>query len=257
MTEQLAIYEQPLTERIRTLLRLEFLFGEAATAIEGDSPWHSRRAIDSLIEILGVLGRGDLRSEAIQELERLTGNLQRLEGAPGVAPGPLQETLRESRRLIAELKEVRGHPGRDLKADELLGSIMQRTGIAGGTCGFDLPAYQHWLLRPAEERKAQLRTWFSSFDYLRDAGTLLLSVLRSGCELEPQQARGGMYQRNLERGTAYQMIRIALPADSPYFPEISGSKLFFTVRFLTHEATRERPAPAEHDVDFHVSCCVV
>lgn len=250
-----AIYEQPLTERVRTLLRLELLYAEGAVAIAGDSEWHSRRAIENLVAILGVLSRGDLRSELIQELERLTTALQRLQDRSEIATERLHATLDRARGLTEELKASGGHPGRCLKNDELLASIIQRSNIAGGTCGFDLPGYQHWLLRPAAERQAQLRDWFGRFDLLQRSGDLLLTVLRESTLPQPRVAQGGNYQSTLERDIAYQLIRVVLPKGSPYYPEVSGSKLFFTVRFLTQPSTRERPAPATEDIDFAVACC--
>ncbi len=254
---KMVIYEQPLNERVRTLLRLEFLYAEAQMAISGNSEWHSRRAVDSLIEILAVLSRGDLRTELVKELERLTITLQRLDGDPGVAQERLHAILSECQRLGEGLRAARGQPGIELKSDELLNSIVQRSGVAGGTCGFDLPAYQHWLQKPAEERRARLIQWFSTLDYLREAGQLLLTSLRDSTTLRPQQALRGVYQRNLERDVSYQLIRVALPADSPYFPEISGSKLFFTVRFLTQQDTSERPTKTDDDIEFRLACCVI
>ncbi|RFA30334.1 hypothetical protein CAI21_06930 [Alkalilimnicola ehrlichii] len=255
--QNLLIYEQPLNERVRTLLRLELLYDEAQKAIQGDTVWHSRRAVDSLIAILGVLERGDLRTDLVQELERLITTLQRLENSPGVAQERLQETLGNARSLINELRAVRGQPGCELKADELLNSIIKRSGIAGGTCGFDLPTYQNWLSQAAAKRQAQLQAWLASFDPLRRSGQLLLSVLRDSAIPQQQWAERGNYQRTLERDVPYQLIRIGLPEGAHCFPEISGSKLFFTVRFLSQDDTRERPVQINDDVEFQLCCCVI
>lgn len=256
--EMTAAYEQPLNERVRTLLRLEFLFQQAEHGIAGDSEWHSRQVVAALIDILGVLSaRGDVRSELIKELERLALTLGRLQNSPNVDPQRLGPLLEQCRRLADGMKSVRGLPGGELKDNELLTSVMQRTGIPGGTCGFDLPAYQHWLLKSADERRAQLEAWMASMATLREASTLVLRMLRDSATPRPLVAQGGVFQQTLDRTTPYQLLRVLLPADCPYFAEISGSKYFFTIRFMQQEQTRERPSQCGADIEFQLSCCAL
>lgn len=64
------IYEQPLNERIRTLLRLEFLFEQANAHTYRHSAWDSRAAINTLFDIINVFSRADLKTEIMKELER-------------------------------------------------------------------------------------------------------------------------------------------------------------------------------------------
>ena len=64
------VYEQPLSERMRTFLRLEFLYTQASFHSESPSPWSSRAAVASLLEILAITARGDSRNDVLKELER-------------------------------------------------------------------------------------------------------------------------------------------------------------------------------------------
>ena len=41
------VYEQPLNERMRTFLRLEFLYTQASYHSESPNPWSSRAAVAS------------------------------------------------------------------------------------------------------------------------------------------------------------------------------------------------------------------
>ena len=82
-------YEQPLHERVRTFLRLEFLFNAARHGLDGDTHWDSRAVIARMLEILSLLGRGDIRTEVIKELERHGAMLNRLVSNPGVDEGRL------------------------------------------------------------------------------------------------------------------------------------------------------------------------
>src|SRR5262245_60047905 len=56
-------FEQPLTERMRTFLRVEFLFGQTLFHVDEPTEFSSRAAVSALLEILTILGRGDVRSD--------------------------------------------------------------------------------------------------------------------------------------------------------------------------------------------------
>ena len=65
------IYEQPLNERIRSFLRLEFLFQQVRHHLEGSTEWDSRSALSSLLESMAIFRRSDLKSEVIKEVEKV------------------------------------------------------------------------------------------------------------------------------------------------------------------------------------------
>ena len=56
-----AYYELPLSERMRTFLRLEFLYQQMLYNCEDESGWATRATITTLLEILAILSRGDVR----------------------------------------------------------------------------------------------------------------------------------------------------------------------------------------------------
>ena len=250
-------YEQPLNERIRTLMRLEHLFDQASFAIAGDSAWHSRLALGTLVEILDILARGDVKSELMKEVDRVNQTLLRLEEKPGVDADRLHHFIERCEQILERLQQHQGQLGASLRQDELLSALAQRSGIAGGTCAFDLPAYHHWLQRPPLVRREAMEEWFGILRGVRESTELILGLVRESATPRPQTARDGVYQRNLDRNTPYQMVRVELPPGNPYFAEISGSKHFVTIRFLEQQNTADRATPAGRDVEFHLRCCML
>ena len=71
------LYEQPLNERIRTFLRLEYLFNQAAYHLKRGSEWDSRAILQCILEILAIFENTNLKSEVFKELERHSINLKR------------------------------------------------------------------------------------------------------------------------------------------------------------------------------------
>jgi cell division protein ZapD len=251
------LYEHPLNERIRTFLRLESLFAQAAHHVKRSSEWDSRATLNCILEILSLFGNANLKSEVLKELERHAFGLKRLEHNPDIDDKQLVELLDVIGSHIDSLHRINGQVGSELKSSEFLLSIRQRSGIPGGTCDFDLPAFHYWLQQPVKERSDDLYRWLNSFDAIGQAIQFILKITRESTTLTPTIAEHGVYQQTLDPNLPYQMVRIALPADSPYFAELSGGRHRFTARFLNFSAVEDRARQTNEDVGFGLACCAL
>lgn len=250
-------YEQPLNERIRTFLRLEFLFLRVDHALETNSEINNRECIENLINILSVFERSDLKSEIIKELERLLTNLAALENSPGVDRKALEQLLAQLDEILDSLVMTKSAIGQTLKDNDFLYSIRQRSSIPGGTCDFDLPAYHFWLQHTDEySRQQQLMSWFDQFSHVRRAIDTSLDLVRQSTGFYNVEAEAGFYQHTLDSNQPNQLIRVQLPSSSPFYPEISGGKHRFTVRMMQFDIER-RAQQIEQDVSFALSCCAM
>lgn len=250
-------YEQPLNERIRSFLRLEHLFKQAGFLVRGSSVWHSQAALHTLLDIQNLLGRNDVKTEVLKELERHTANLARLEQNPDVDRGRLSEILDELDMLIDRMYSNSQPLGHELKQNEFLNAIRQRASIPGGTCDFDLPGYHHWLERPSESRIRDLSHWLAAFSVLEQAITIILGLIRESSVSKHAVAEQGFFQRSMDANSPCQILRVTLPAEAEYFPEISGGKHRFTIRFMQLPNLAERPVPIQEDIEFLLCCCAV
>jgi cell division protein ZapD len=250
-------FEQPLSERVRTMLRLEFLFTRARVALKTDGIWSSRAAIECLIDVMSVLGRADLKKELIKELERHAVTLDSLARNPNVDPQRLQHIQQRVTLFLNRLKTSEFGFGHALRYNEMFNAIRQRSSIPAGTCDFDLPAYHHWLKSDPQHRRDELMEWFAHFDLLREATDLCLNLVRESGVSSTENALGGMFQRTLETATPCQMIRVHIPEDSMMYPEISAGRHRFTVRFMQQSDPAERAAQVQEDVEFQLVCCVI
>src|SRR5215203_6887322 len=99
-------YEQPLNERMRNFLRLDFLYQQAVHHHTLPDPWSTRAAVSALLEILAITQRGDIRSEVLKELERQTSQLAAFSTRPGVDSNRLRVLLTKLTRMRDELSSV-------------------------------------------------------------------------------------------------------------------------------------------------------
>jgi cell division protein ZapD len=251
----LIIYEQPLNERMRTFLRLEFLYTQASYHSETASPWSTRAAVSSLLEVLAITARGDSRSEVLKELERHAGVLKEYQTKSGVDPARLKSLMANLVRLREELGGAGANFMAPLRDSEFLSAVKHRSAIPGGTCDFDLPDYSYWLNRPAELRAAEFGGWLALIRPLCDSIAELLWLTRQNAKRRSETAVGGVFQLQFERENPIQLLRVTMPPGADLFPEISGNQHRCTIRFLHWLDPNGRPTHVEHDVSFLLTCC--
>jgi cell division protein ZapD len=249
------VFEQPLNERMRTFLRLDFLYNQALHHNETGTAWGSRAAVASLIDILAIGSRSDLRSDALKEIERQLQLLGDFQTRPGVDVQRLKTFIANLTQLRANLLDAGVVCQQPLRDSEFLNAVRHRSAIPGGTCEFDLPDYLFWLSQPDDARKETFNHWLGMLRPLCDAVAELLWLTRQFGKSRQETARGGTFTITFERENPLQMIRITLPATSGLYPEVSGSHHRCSVRFLTWKGLSERAVQTTEDVPFLLTTC--
>lgn len=250
-----AHYEQPVSERMRTFLRLEFLYRQMLYNSEIETDWSTRSTIAGLLEIVAILSRGDVRSEVHKELDHQLERLQRYQSQPGVDGRRLDALVRnlvESRTAVDNIGTGFLQP---LKESDFLNAIKNRSAIPGGTCEFDLPVYSHWLRQSFARREQDLGGWIGAIRPLCDAVLEALWLIRESGQPADKIAINGMYQHSMQKDAQCRLLRVNLPEESSLYPEISGSPHRFTVRFLEWSTVERRAVQTGHDVRFQLSIC--
>lgn len=248
-------YEQPLSERMRTFLRLEFLYQQMLYNAESEADWATRATIGTLLEIMAILSRGDVRSDVHKELDHQLGVLERFQSQPGVDGGRLDTLIHNLTASRDELNRIGTAFLNPLKDCDFLNAIKHRSAIPGGTCEFDLPEYSHWLRQPFARRQEDMDKWLGAIRPVCDAAAELLWLIRESAEPADKMAINGMYQHSMQKDANCRLLRVSLEGNSALFPEISGSQHRFTVRFLEWSTINSRAVQTGHDVPFKLSIC--
>ncbi len=124
---------------MRTFLRLDFLYSQAVYHNERGNPWGSRAAVSSLLDILAIMGRGDVRSDVLKELEHHLSQLNEFQNRPGIDTSRLRAVVANLTRLRGELGAAGSNWLQPLRDSEFLSAIKHRSAIPGG----------HLRVRPA------------------------------------------------------------------------------------------------------------
>lgn len=249
-------YEQPLNERMRSFLRLEHLFKQAAYTLRGYSIWDSRSTLTSITSILDILSRNDLKTELLKELERQDKTLSALADLPGVDKVQLSNVLKQIQSAQQNILNYNGQLGQNIRDHELLNSLRQRSSIVGGTCDFDIPYLHYWLQQPPEYRIEKLEYWIEMLEIISHPISLILDITRESSSATSVTADSGFYQQNIDSNAPVQLIRVGLDRESEYFPEISAGKQRFSIRFMLPQ-DENRPIQSTDDIDFQLICCAL
>lgn len=248
-------FEQPLNERIRACLRLEYLFDRFDQHLADETTEGSLCAMLILIEATDVLGRIDVKRELIKELERQQAKLLLVAHTPEVNSKILSQLLDQQAQLLDQLHRMNTQPGAHLKNHELINAIRQRASIPGALCVFDLASLHFWLAQPYSERREDFLEWLEPLATIRHANALVIDLIRNSVTPERQTAEDGFFQLNLEKGAPYQLVRVLLDDTCNVYPEISASKHRITVRFMLLDRRTGHPYQVNHDVAFELAVC--
>ncbi len=249
------IFEQPLNERTRSLLRLEFLFAQYVHNHADATRWGLRASLHTMLDLLAVIGRADLKNDLSKELGEQETVLHRLRARAEVDRDKLDGVLHEIRAVLAGLHTMGAHPSAMLRENEFLFAILNRSAIPGGTCDFDLPAYHRWLSRPYADSERDLASWFAHLSPLQGAIRLYLRLLRDSAEGEECLARGGVHL-HVPPGNC-QLLRVQIAGDADVYPEISAGRHRFSFRFMSLGRVDSRNVQTTQDIAFRLQCCIL
>lgn len=246
------LYEYPFNERIRSYLRLEFLF-DRLFFFSGESDAHHHQiAIATLFDILDATERADIKTSVLQDLERQRMALVALRNHPGVVQDALETMLGEMERVVAGLAG-QGRAGQPLRENEWLISLRGRLAVPGGATQVDMPSYYAWQHKPPDRRAADLRAWIAPLRPMHDAVAMALRLLRESGRRAEWVAEGGGYQQMLA-GKLFQLLRVWVDPSAGVFPEISANKYMVWIRFSSQNGDA-KPQPVARDIGFQMSLC--
>lgn len=247
-------YEFPGNERMRSFMRIEAIFHRCRDFIESENPHCHQAALWSLFELFDLVsGRGDVKSELLQELDRQRARLHQFADKPGVSIEALENILANIQTIFTALSNSQTRIGPHIAEHEWLSLLKGRFGIPGGICEFDVPSLHVWLHRPVEMRQSMLKGWLSMLTPVYDGVHIVLKLLREGTRPESHVATRGYFELNVD-GRQSQIIRVAVAKLPEVVAEISANKYVVSIRFRQPDASMHLKA-LEQDIPFQLTLC--
>lgn len=231
-TAEVIIYEQPLNEVIRVCLRLEQLFTQIDHYLASENVLDTRLVISSIINILQLLDRPDLKAKLAKELSYHLANLMRYGHMPDIDTQKLNFITTQLENLSKHFIDTSGKIGHRLRDIELLNTLRTHLSSPGGGCSFDIPLFHYWLQQPFAIRQATINNWLHDFSQIKLAATIILDLVRESTKVEQKDAIHGFHQELLDPQLNLRLIRIGIKPTILAYPEISVGRHFLSVRFF-------------------------
>jgi cell division protein ZapD len=246
-----AIYEHPLNERVRILMRLELLFELLDTHKDVNNKISIQCFFSTLFSCIEVLERNDIRTTLSFYLDSLEKNMVRWSSHPDIHNDSLQNKLQEAIKLQSQVASM-CNACHMLKEDKFLASLRQRFSTAGGTCGFDLPQLDYWCNKSIELRQDDVDEWLDVLVTLRQALDFSLLFLRESAPFEQKSAVSSFYQDACSDNVA--LLRIKYDTELGVFPMVSGSKHRYSISFMMPDKELVKTS-VDDTIEFELSTC--
>ena len=242
------LFEHPLNEKMRTWLRIEFLVQQLHCNLPVRDYASALHFFRNIGDLLDVFERGEVRTELLKELERQQRKLNQWDDVPGVDRDRI-EALRQQLKSSGSVLISAPRIGQLLREDRLIALVRQRLSIPGGCCSFDLPTLHIWLHSPQAQRDTQVERWLKSLQPLTQAMDLVLDLIRHSAAFRKQTSLNGFFQDN---GDDADLLRLQLALEEQLYPQISGHKSRFAIRFLPLDSEN---GTIPERLDFELACC--
>lgn len=242
------LFEHPLNEKMRTWLRIEFLFAHLQEISSFTRIVEALTFFRTLNELLDIFERVDLRCELLMELAKQQLKIEQWCSMPVVDHERAQQLKQQLKQHVSILISA-PRAVKKLRQDRLISSVRQRMNIPGGCCSFDLPSLYLWLSQPKTARDELISDWTLALSPLRDALTLALDIIRQSGPFYQRISVNGFYQDNAAESN---MLRLKVCTEDLLYPQISGHKGRFSIRFFPLDSDK---IEVPERINFHLARC--
>ena len=248
------IYELPLNERLRTFMRIEFLYSRLKYfASNLDNNWNTRTVIHTLLEVYSILSRTDVRREVLADLDRYIIQMQRFQSAPDADNNMVNDILEDLDSIKNQVVNIGTDYLIRLREDEFIASLLHRHTLPGGKAEFDMPKYKFFLESNKKNVSTQIHGWTDVIKPICEGIDKLMWIIRESNEPISTVAVEGQYNHQIEKRTQISLVRIIINEKNIY-PEISGGRHLIAVRFYSYDKNNEYTQFADN-VNFKISLC--
>lgn len=242
------LFEHPLNEKMRTWLRIEFLLKQMNNHMAINDHSSALSFFRNTADLLDVFERSEMRTDLLKDLERQQRRLQAWTEVPGVDNERIS-TLIQQLKQSAGILMAAPRPGQTLREERLISTVRQRLSIPGGCCSFDLPILHIWLHLPQSCRDEQVSRWVTSLQPVSESLIQLLEITRNSAIFRQQTCTNGFYQDNSDD---MDLLRLQLDIGDELYPQISGHKNRFAIRFLPIDNENGK---VPEQINFALACC--
>ena len=246
---QVSLYEEPVQEKIRKFIRIEFLLNKIYYFKGKDNKSENYISLLALCELYEILSRSDIKSELIREIETQNTYLQKIKEIPQADSSKLNSVLEKQSQLLKLIYSIEINYLDHLERDILFKTILKNSFTQLQPASIDF-----WLSRDILNRETQIDLWLEPLIFIKRSIDFILEVIRKSGRFEDRVAEKGFFVEKLDPKKNILLVRVTLTSDLYYYPQISVGKQRLTIMFMTKD-DKNNLVPYQEDLSFILTTC--
>jgi cell division protein ZapD len=246
---QVSLYEEPVQEKIRKFIRIEFLLNKIYYFKGKDNKSENYISLLALCELYEILSRSDIKSELIREIETQNTYLQKIKEIPQADSSKLNSVLEKQSQLLKLIYSIEINYLDHLERDILFKTILKNCFTQLQPASIDF-----WLSRDILNRETQIDLWLEPLIFIKRSIDFILEVIRKSGRFEDRVAEKGFFMEKLDPKKNILLVRVTLTSDLYYYPQISVGKQRLTIMFMTKD-DKNNLVPYQEDLSFILTTC--
>lgn len=224
MHENMIIFQLATHFLSRIALRLEYLFKSITEACNESHEIIHRFALKSVIEIVEIIEKPELKSRFLKELIRIEHVLKK--------PNIIENTFLKDQlsTQIYSLSHTSGPFGLTIHEDEFLKILRQIHHPNTKECEFNSPQLVLWFDSDPLLRQKTIKHWLDCLIDLKDTVHVYLSLLREATHYIPITAYNGFYQHGISPKTINHLILLSMDKSLGVTPKLQLGHHNLTIR---------------------------
>ena len=248
---QVSIYEEPVQEKIRKFIKIEFLFNKLFYFKHKENKHDNYIALLALCELYEILSRSDIKSELIREIENQNHYFKKIKEIPEANSEKLSSVLEKQKVLLQLIHGIESNYLEYLENDILFKTIAKNS-----INPLQPTSVEFWLSRDIVLRENQINLWTEPLLFIKKSVDFILEVIRKSGRFEDKLAEKGFFIEKLDPKKNILLIRITLTSDLYYYPQISVGKQRLNIMFMSKDDKNNLISHKE-DVTFILTTCVL
>jgi cell division protein ZapD len=246
---QVSLYEEPVQEKIRKFIKIEFLLNKIYYFKGKDNKSENYISLLALCELYEILSRSDIKSELIREIETQNTYLQKIKEIPQADSSKLNSVLEKQSQLLKLIYSIEINYLDHLERDILFKTILKNCFTQLQPASIDF-----WLSRDILNRETQIDLWLEPLIFIKRSIDFILEVIRKSGRFEDRVAEKGFFVEKLDPKKNILLVRVTLTSDLYYYPQISVGKQRLTIMFMTKD-DKNNLVPHQEDLTFILTTC--
>jgi cell division protein ZapD len=246
---QVSLYEEPVQEKIRKFIKIEFLLNKIHYFKGKDDKSENYIALLALCELYEVLSRSDIKSELIREIENQSAYLEKVKKIPQADHSKLSSVLEKQNQLLKLIYSIEVNYLEHLEHDVFFKTVLKNCFTQLQPASIDF-----WLSRDILNRETQIDLWLEPLMFIKRSIDFILEIIRKSGRFEDRMAVKGFFIEKLDPARNILLIRVTLTSDLYYYPQISVGKQRLTIMFMTKD-DKNNLVPYQEDLNFILTTC--